>query len=337
MIEFIVFVLALSLFLYALLAGADFGAGVLEILPLGMSREKKSRIIGKAMGPVWEANHIWLILALVIVFNAFPKLYVFFSDWYHFPIGAFALGIIIRGASFTFLHYDPIQDNSQKFYRWLFGLSSIWCTFWIGVMVGSLMLGAFTPEDSGFSKYFAHWLNPMSFLMGVFFTLLSMLNATLFLSAEFSQREWRKLGRAIVYVLLPVGALIHLFFWIASPERWKLFFLNPVSLILIFVSALLIGIQLTYLRTGSTVRTRLLAGLQVAMIMGAGFLPLYPAVVIFRNGEVLDFFNIAAGRATLQGLVIALLVGSFLIFPSYIFLMKIFKGDKKDPPDSGDH
>lgn len=333
MVEFIVLVLGFSLFLYALLAGADFGAGVLEILPLNISREKKSRIIGKAMGPVWEANHIWLILALVIVFNAFPKLYVFFSDWFHFPIGAFALGIIIRGASFTFLHYDPIKDNSQKLYRWLFGLSSIWCTFWIGVMVGSLMLGAFTLADTGYEKYFAHWLTPMSFMMGLFFTLLSMLNATLFLSAEFSTQEWKKLGRSIVFFLLPVGAMIHLFFWLASPERWKLFFFNPLSLILIFISAILIGLQLTYLHVGSTFRTRILAGLQVALIMGAGFLPLYPAVVVFRDGDILNFFDIAAGAATLKGLVIALIAGTLVIFPGYVFLMKVFKGD---PPGKGD-
>lgn len=337
MIEFIVLVLGVSLFLYALLAGADFGAGIIEILPVRITKGSKSKIIGSAMGPVWEANHIWLILALVIVFNAFPRLYVFFSDWFHFPIGAFALGIIVRGASFTFLHYDPIKDNSQKFYRWLFGLSSIWCTFWIGVMVGSLMLGDFTPKDAGFEKYFAHWLNPMSFLMGVFFTLLSMLNATLFLSAEFAIREWKTLGRSIVLWLIPVGGLIHFFFYAAFPDRWKLFFFNPISLVLIAISALLVIFQLTYLQAGSTFRTRFLAGLQVAMIMGAGFLPLYPAVVVFREGEVFNFFEISAPDPTLKGLVIALVIGSLLIFPSYSFLMKIFKGEKKDPPLEGDH
>lgn len=329
MIEFIVFVLGISLFLYALLAGADFGAGIIEILPLKISRDDKSRIIGKAMGPVWEANHIWLILALVIVFNAFPKLYVFFSDWFHFPIGAFALGIIIRGSAFTFLHYDPIKDGSQRVYRWLFGLSSIWCTFWIGVMVGSLMLGDFAPEDAGFQKYFLHWLNPVSFLMGIFFTLLSLLNAALFLSTELPQRAWISLGRRIVAILLPVGGVFHLLFWLASPDRWKLFFLNPMSLILIVVSALLVGIQLTYLRTGSVFRTRLFAGFQVGLIMGAGFLPLYPAVVIFRDKTFLSFFEIAAPDATLRGLCVALVIGSLVIFPGYYFLMKVFK--KRSP------
>lgn len=327
MIEFIVIVLGVSLFLYALLAGADFGAGIIEILPLKVSKDDKSRIIGKAMGPVWEANHIWLILALVIVFNAFPKLYVFFSDWFHFPIGAFALGIIIRGSAFTFLHYDPIKDGSQKIYRWLFGLSSIWCTFWIGVMVGSLMLGSFSLEDTGFEKYFSHWMTPVSFLMGIFFTLLSLLNATLFLSAEFSRHEWRRLGRNVVALLVPIGALFHLFFWLATPERWELFFKNPVSLFLIALSALLLGFQLTYLESGSTMRTRLFAGLQVALIMGAGFLPLYPAVVVFKNGGTYDFFEIVAPLSTLQGLSVALFVGIIVIFPGYFYLMKIFKGD----------
>ena len=71
MIEFIILITAIAVFLYAFLAGADFGAGILQILPIGIDRKEKTTLIGKAMGPVWESNHIWLILVIVISFNAF--------------------------------------------------------------------------------------------------------------------------------------------------------------------------------------------------------------------------------------------------------------------------
>lgn len=328
MIEFIVFVLAVSLFLYAFLAGADFGAGILEILPTSISRKDKMKFIGQAMGPVWEANHIWLILALVITFSAFPTIFWFLSEWFHFPLGALVIGIIFRGASFTFLHYDPIIDKSQKFYHWIFGLSSIWCTSWLGIIIGSLMLGNFALDDSGvFEKYFAHWLNPFGFSMGLFVTVLMMFNASLFLSAEatINKVQWKKITRSIFILLILTGVLVHGVFYYVAPERWGIFFLNPFSIMLIIISFLLLFPQLYSIEKNLRNTSRIIAGLQLGCIMCAGFAPLYPKIILFRDLSSIGIADASAGPKVLRSLVYALGIGSLLILPGYVFLMRIFK------------
>lgn len=334
MIEFIILVLALSLFLYALFAGADFGAGILELFPLGIPRERRAYAIGKAMGPVWEANHIWLILALVITFNAFPKIFWFISEFYHFPLGALVVGIIFRGASFTFLHYDPIKDRAQSVYHWIFGLSSLWCTMWIGIIVGSLMLGNFSLDDPSISqRYFDHWLAPVPLIMGIFTTILMAFNAGLFLALEDeSDREkWLRITLRIFFLLVLSGALVHITFYAVSPERWEFFFLNLLSLTFIVTSGLLLFPQVIVIRKGFRNLSRALAGVQLALIMGAGFAPLFPKVILFRDYTSLDFYSSAAPSSVLRFLTIALFFGCILILPAYVYLMKIFKYSSQSP------
>lgn len=334
MIEIIVTVLAISLFLYAFLAGADFGAGIIEILPTKVPSSKKMLFIGKSMGPVWEANHIWLILAVVITFNAFPKIFWFLSEWFHFPLGGLVVGIIFRGASFTFLHYDPIIDKSQRVYHWIFGISSFWCTMWLGIIIGSLMLGDFHVNDTDlFSRYFGHWLNPMSFSMGLFVTFLCMFNASLFLTAESkdNKEEWIKLTLKIFITLVASGLLTHISFFLIAPERWKIFFLNPFSIGLIFISFLLLYPQFHTIRKLYPNTSRFLAGVQLMCIIGAGFLPLYPDIIVFRDLSAMDLYGTAAEPAVLRLLVYALVFGALFILPGYYYLMKIFKGQSIKP------
>lgn len=328
MIEFIILFLGVSLFLYAFFAGADFGAGIIEIMPTKVPKEDKVKFIGKAMGPVWEANHIWLILALVITFNAFPDIFWFVSEWYHFPLGAFVIGIIFRGASFTFLHYDPIIDRSQSFYHWIFGLSSVWCSLWIGIMIGSLMLGDFSLNDTAvYDRYFSHWLNPFSFSMGLFAALLMMFNASLFLTAEAKEGrgEWKKLTLKIFIALIISGLLTHIIFFATAPERWKLFFLHPVSIGLIILSFILLFPQVHSINSDSRNLSRIIAGVQVLCILCAGFAPLYPNIILFRDLTSIDVKNASAETDVLKYLVYALIFGSVLILPAYVYLMRIFK------------
>lgn len=331
MIEFVILVWGLSLFLYALLAGADFGAGIIELFPIGVPKEERSHLIGKAMGPVWEANHIWLILALVITFNGFPDIFWFLSEYFHFPLGALAMGIIFRGASFTFMHYDPIKDGSQKFYHWIFGLSSIWCSVWIGIIIGSLMLGDFALTDTGtYERYFAHWLNPFALSMGIFITILMMFNASLFLYLETTDNKtkWRRLTIHILLAMIVTGLVTHGIFYTYNPERWKLFFLNHYSLMFIVVSFLLLFPQYYFIQKEMKNSSRIIAGAQVMLIMGAGFFPLFPYVVLFRDGTGLDLYVTQAQPAVIRMMVIALAAGVVLIIPGYLYLMKIFKSEK---------
>lgn len=328
MIEFIVIVLGIALFLYAFLAGADFGAGILEILPSRVPREERMNIIGRAMGPVWEANHIWLILALVITFNAFPDIFWFISEWFHFPLGALVIGIIFRGASFTFLHYDPVIDNSRKVYHWIFGLSSVWCTMWLGIIAGSLMLGDFSLEDTGMAqRYFLHWLNPFCFLMGLFVSVLMMFNASLFITAESTayKAHWKMITKRIFIILILMGIVVHATFFVTAHERWKVFFLNPISIALLVFSFILLYPQVYTLEKNKRNLSRIVAGAHLFCIIGAGFVPLYPDLILFRDYKSMNLYASAAELSVLRFLVYALVFGLIAILPAYFFLMKIFK------------
>src|SRR5512145_2862025 len=112
MTEAIVAILGISLLLYVLLGGADFGAGIVEMI-VG---KKSSRIVSKAIAPVWEANHIWIILAVVILFNGFPLAYTTITTYLHIPLLLALIGIIIRGAAFSFRYYDVVGGHIENYY-----------------------------------------------------------------------------------------------------------------------------------------------------------------------------------------------------------------------------
>ena len=109
MTEVIFTILSISLLLYVLLGGADFGGGILELF----TRGKASDIVSKAIAPVWEANHVWLILVIVILFVGFPPVYSTVLTTLHIPILLALIGIIFRGSAFTFRHYD-IEEEKPK-------------------------------------------------------------------------------------------------------------------------------------------------------------------------------------------------------------------------------
>ena len=116
MLTLIILVLGVAFILYALLGGADFGAGIIETF----AGEKGERTISRAIAPVWEANHVWLILAVVILFTGFPRIYSSLSLVLHIPLMLVLVGIIFRGCAFTFRHYDVVHDQSHRYYTFFF-------------------------------------------------------------------------------------------------------------------------------------------------------------------------------------------------------------------------
>ena len=136
MTDLVILVLGIAVLFYVLLGGADFGAGIVELV----TGKRGIDTISKAIAPVWEANHIWLILAVVILFNGFPLVYTTLTTYLHIPLFIILLGIIFRGTAFTFRYYDTV-DNSHKYYTQLFRISSLLTPFFLGVTLGAIMLG----------------------------------------------------------------------------------------------------------------------------------------------------------------------------------------------------
>ena len=131
----------LALLLYLLLGGADFGAGIIELFTSDDNKAKTRRISYHAIGPIWEANHMWLIIAIVILFVGFPGIYATMSTYLHIPLAIMLLGIIARGTAFAFRNYDAVVDNMQKVYNKIFVYSSFITPFFLGIIAGSTVSG----------------------------------------------------------------------------------------------------------------------------------------------------------------------------------------------------
>src|ERR1700712_2444206 len=123
--EFVVILyLWLSVLLYLTLGGADFGAGIIELVTAGRDRSVTRKTLHHAIGPIWEANHMWLIIAIVILFVGFPEIYSTISIYLHIPLVIMLIGIIARGTAFTFRNYDAVKDDLQWWYTRIYILSS---------------------------------------------------------------------------------------------------------------------------------------------------------------------------------------------------------------------
>src|SRR5262245_2776312 len=144
MLIVIIIILSVSFMLYAILGGADYGAGILEIF----AGRKGEKIISKAIAPVWEANHVWLILAIVIIFTGFPQVYSTISTSLHIPLMIVLIGIVLRGSTFTFRHYDE-RDESHKYYTLLFRISSFITPFFLGITLGAMIFGEISLDTPG--------------------------------------------------------------------------------------------------------------------------------------------------------------------------------------------
>jgi len=110
MLYIVIFFLWIALLIYLLSAGADFGTGIVELFTSSRERSRLRVTSYEAIGPIWEANHMWLIIAVVILFVGFPQVYTTVSVYLHIPLVIMLLGIIARGTSFTFRNYDAIVD-----------------------------------------------------------------------------------------------------------------------------------------------------------------------------------------------------------------------------------
>jgi cytochrome d ubiquinol oxidase subunit II len=324
--------LALSLLLYCLLAGADFGAGILEIFLRPSRRASQRSIIDKAMGPVWEANHMWLILIVVILFTGFPEAYSRISIQLHIPLTAMLMGIIARGCAFTFRHYDAVKGRSQKAYTAFFMFFSVWTPFWLGVVLGALVPGGIhSSASSYFEGFIQPWLRPFPLTLGFFTLCLFAFLAATYLIGESPAGEVRlsflRRARIACIVMVLAGGLV---FGAAQAEGIGLlsrFLHSPVATGCLLLATVSLPILWVAWRKDWVWFIRVLAGAQVTLILTGWLWTEFPVMVHMPEGD-LTIYNAHAPAISLNYLGCALLVGSLFILPALFYLFRVFKGQK---------
>jgi cytochrome d ubiquinol oxidase subunit II len=323
-----------SILLYLLLGGADFGAGIIELFTSKKNRSLTRKTLYAAIGPIWEANHMWLIIAIVILFVGFPVIYTTMSVHLHIPLTIMLLGIIARGTAFTFRHYDAVKDDMQNLYNPIFEYSSFVTPLFLGIIAGSAVSGHIDPQaDTFMDAYIYSWLHWFSISVGLFTVSICGFLASVYLIGETDHDadRLRFAHKAQFFNIAAVlcGLFVFIASWIENIPLIDWFFGNWIGRIAM-LSATLSLIWMWYLLyAGKLELLRPLAGFQVTMILLTTTYRHFPNIVILKDGGFLSLIEHSGQEKTIYALGMALLLGSIFILPALFYLIYSFqKRDK---------
>ncbi|SCL32992.1 cytochrome bd-I ubiquinol oxidase subunit 2 apoprotein [Micromonospora rhizosphaerae] len=323
-------VLLLGLTLYTLFAGADFGAGIWDLLSGGTRRGAgRRKLIEHSIAPVWEANHVWLILVITLFWTAFPPAFAAFASTLYIPLTLAAFGIIGRGAAFAFRKASHTLAQ-QRLYGATFALSSLATPFFLGAIVGALASGR-VPPGIAQGDIWGSWLNPTSIYSG-----LLAIGVCAYLAAVYLLHDARRAGapelvaqfrrRALVTgVLVGAGALAGLaVVAVDAPDLFADLGGRALPLVLLSLAA---GIgSLVLIAAGRYRLVRVTAALAVAAVLWAWGAAQYP--VLLSPG--LDVAHAAGDPTVLATVLVVLVIGALLLVPSLLWLFGIFQ--RAEPP-----
>ncbi|RMD62246.1 MAG: cytochrome d ubiquinol oxidase subunit II, partial [Planctomycetota bacterium] len=189
-------VIFVALTIYALLAGADFGAGVWEYFARGPGAAAQRELLRSAIGPVWEANHVWMIVVIVCMFTGFPRAFAAIGVALHVPLLLMLVGMVFRGSAFVFSAYAP-QGVSAFRWRRVFAAASVLTPVLLGVTLGTIASGRIRFDQAGryVSGYFEPWLKPFPWAVGGFALAVFAYLAAVYLCVEAEDDRTREAFR----------------------------------------------------------------------------------------------------------------------------------------------
>lgn len=321
---------------YAVLGGADFGTGVWDATSgRGEEGARIRRLIERSMGPVWEANHVWLIFVLVVFWTAFPEAFGSVASTLCVPLFLAAIGIILRGVAFATRGVHGGSPRSDRAYRALFALSSVMVPFFLGAAVGGVASGR-VPVGNAAGNLLTSWWNPTSVMTGLIAVATGAYLAAVYLAADA-----RRLGepdladgmrlRALIAGVV-AGALAIAGLPVLHEDAPALYDgLTGDALPLVILSGVAgVGtLALVWWRRFGA--ARLTAAVAVGAILWGWVVAQHPA---FLPPE-LTIDEAAASRATLQALLIAVAIGAVVLVPSLAYLFRLFLTGRleKDAPE----
>ncbi|MGN6181931.1 MAG: cytochrome d ubiquinol oxidase subunit II [Mucilaginibacter sp.] len=320
-----------AIVLYFLLGGADFGAGIIELFTSDNNKSRTRKTSYQAIGPIWEANHMWLIIAIVILFVGFPVIYSELCTYLHIPLLIMLMGVIARGTAFSFRNYDAIKDErTQTLYNHIFVYSSFITPLFLGITAGSVISRQIDPLSNDFlTTYVYSWLNWFSISVGLFTVALCGFLAAIYLIGEaeeqFDIKRFTKKAVIMNAVAVGCGGLVFLTAEIENLHFAHWLFGNPVSFTAIIAASLSLVLLWYMLKKGHTQIIRIPAAFQVTMILIAVGYRHFPNIVMVKGGDNLSLLKDHAPSATINDLGWGLLIGSLIILPALGYLYYSFK------------
>jgi cytochrome d ubiquinol oxidase subunit II len=316
-------VLWLGLTAYAVFGGADFGAGFWDLVAGGSEQGLRPRaLIADAIGPVWEANHTWLIFDLVILWTAFPPAFAAIMSTLFVPLSLAALGIVLRGAGFAFRPV-ALGLGGRRAAGIVFAASSVVTPFFLGAAGGAIASGR-VPTGNAAGDPLASWLNPASILIGLLAIAACAYLAAVFLVADANRRSQPDMvayfRRRAIAAAVVTGALAMTGIGVLRADAPILADeLTGRAWPLIAASAVLGAAALLLLRRAAPRGTRALAvGAVVAVVWGWGAAQ-YPDVL----PRSLSLADAAAPSGSLDALAVIFAAAALVIAPSLAFLYRL--------------
>lgn len=317
-----------SLIIYMLLGGADFGGGVWEMLCRGPRGPAQRLLIANAIGPVWETNHVWIVVAVVILFTGFPQAFALISTALFVPVTLLLAGIVLRGAAFAFHSYH-LHDDGRRKNLWgaVFSGASLLTPVLLGVVIGAVSSGDIRAQETLALGASLAWLSPFPLSVGFFALAIFSYLASVYLILETGDPALRDDFRLRALLSSVAVAVLMLVVPLLARQEARDFYHallgNDWSAGLVFLTATAaLGAHVSLLLRSYHV-ARICAAAQAVLILGGWGAAQYPFLV----RPDLTIPAAASSQAALRLILIALAAGGLFLFPAIFLLFWVFKKD----------
>ena len=324
----ILIILWLSLIAYAVLGGADFGGGIWDFFAFGPQAERQRRLIGQALGPVWEANHVWLIFLIVGLFTAFPFAFSVLSTALIVPFTLALLGIVLRGAAFIFRAQADEAVTFGKIWGRVFSTASTITPFVFGTAAAAVASGQVRVQGGGVqTDLLTGWTTPFALTIGALALSLCAVLAALNLIIEAQNSNDTELVEAFRRRAIIAGAftlVLDVVAFTLSPFEAPLLWHGMLAhaLPLVIVTGLIgLGTAASLLLRRYRL-ARVLAIIVTAFIFASWGVSQFPYLIPVN----VTINNAASPPATLLALLIGTITGMALLLPSLWLLFHVFRG-----------
>ena len=316
-------VVLLGLIAYAMFGGADFGGGVWTALAIGPRAVEQREAIFRAMGPVWETNHVWLILVVVTLFTAFPPAFADLFTALLIPLVIALIGIVFRGAAFAFRHYGHAVGTELPATVMVFSVASIITPMTMGMAVGAAAGGHITIEDGAVtSGLFEPWLQPFPIVCGLIAVATCGFLTACYMTTRATGELLEDFRRRGLMASLVLGTLttiaLPIAYWDAGPfwDQVK----DPAPLAVMGAAVAMGLASLVVLWRRWYVLAPPVAAGTVALVLGGWAAVQYPYLILPHE----RISDVAAGDPTLTAFLIALPIGALILIPSLVLLYVTF-------------
>jgi cytochrome d ubiquinol oxidase subunit II len=305
---------------YAVFGGADFGAGFWDLVAGGARRGERPRaLIDHSIGPVWEANHVWLIFCLVVLWTAFAPAFAAITTTLFIPLTLAAFGIVLRGASFAF-RKSVLRTRDRRNFGAAFALSSVLVPYCMGAVAGGIASGR-VPAGGDGGDLWSSWINPTSVIGG-----LLAIAVCAYLSAVYLVWDAHRLGdpdlgeyfrRRAIGASVVAGVIAFVGIIVFHSDAHYLFDgLTSRALPLVIVSAICGLGSLVLLLRGITGTARVLSiGAVATVVLGWGV-----AQWPYMLPQSLTVARAAAPSGTLEAVLVIFVFAAIVILPSLALL-----------------